>query len=128
MLEQRDEERGLPEFGDDGEQPHLHRLAARRQKRVEIRQLAVERERPAVPEGEHADELAAVERNHVEVFMVKPIDEASFGVRSVLGYLLDEGAIIELVDLFELPRFRGDFDPEVGTRSFHGRENAGFAG
>ncbi len=111
VLEQRDEHRGLAELGDHGEQPAFDRLASRGQVGVEIRHLGVEGERPLVAQGHHGYELPALERDDVGVLGVEPIDQPSLRILCVLRDLLDEGPVVELVDLLELPGFRGNFYP-----------------
>jgi hypothetical protein len=129
VFEERHEDRSLTKLRDDCEQPALHGFAAGRQMGIEIGDFAVERKGPLAPDRHHAHDLAVAQHDEVGVFGVESVDQLAIRVGRVLRDLLDEGAVVEPVDLLELPRFRGDLDPKFRGRGFHGTAKwAGNAG
>nr|WP_192881170.1 hypothetical protein [Ereboglobus luteus] len=109
VLEELWEDDGFARIGLDGEQAHFAGGTAGGQVCVEIGELAVDGKGARAANGEHSHEAAILQANDVGVFSVKTIHEALVGVRGVLGDFLDEGAVIEAVDLLNFPIFGRDF-------------------
>ena len=70
------------------------------------RQFLIERERPVAAHGQHADEFLVAEADQIGVLGVELVHQPLVGGRLVLRNFLDEGPVIEPVNLLELPVFR----------------------
>ena len=93
------------EFFLEGEQPNFTNGPAPRQVDVEVGQFLVEGKRPVAAHGEHADQFLILQTNQVRVFRVKFIHEPLRGRGLMLRDFLDEGFVIEPVNLLEFPIF-----------------------
>ena len=93
------------EFFLDGKQPDFADGPARRQMGIEVRQFLVERERPVAAHGEHPDELLVLQTDEIRVLRVKLVHEPLGGRRLVLRDFLDEGLVVEPVNLLKFPIF-----------------------
>ncbi len=100
------------EFLFDGEQADFADLAVRRQVGVEVGKFLVEREWPVASHREHAGEFLIAETDQVRIFRVELVHQALRRRRLVLRNLLDECAVVEPVNLLELPVVRGDLEHE----------------
>ncbi len=94
------------------EESALGSAAAGRKMLVEGGDLGVEREGALEAQGEHAGELAAVERDDVVILLVETVHETSVGIRRVLGNLFDEGLVVQAMDRLEFPILRREFKLE----------------
>ena len=81
-----------------------------RQVRIEFRQFLVERERPVAAHGQHPDEFLVAEADQIGVLGVKFVHEPLDGGRLMLRDFLDEGPVVQAVNLLELPVFRRQFE------------------
>jgi len=104
------------------QQPDLTGLATRREVAVEVRQLVIQGEWPLRAPCHHPDHAPLLHTDPIGVLLVKLVDEPSLGIWRMLGDLFDEGAVVEAMDLGELP-FRGR-QPEM--QSFLGVHGVGF--
>ena len=115
------------EFAVNGQQPDFADRSAGGQVRIEIGNFLIKRERTVAPRRQHADNLLVVETNEVGVLRVKLVHEPMGRRGVVLRNFLDEGAVVQAMDLLELPVFRGKFEHEGGTRGTHDLVCCGFA-
>ena len=65
-------------------------------------EFSVQRERALGTDGEHSGNALSRQTDDVRVFVMKLVDQAPVRVRRMLGDLLDEGAVIQAVNLFKL--------------------------
>ena len=96
----------------DRQQPKLACRSSGRQEGVEVRHALVERKRPAIANGHHADEALPAQADHIRVLVVKAIDEASRLLRPIAGDFFDKRPVVERVYLVKLPRLAGDLHLE----------------
>ena len=84
--------------------------AAWRQVGIQIGQLLVQGKGAARAGGDHANDSVAAQADQVGVFIVEFIHQPGSGRGLMLGDLLHKSPVIELMNLFELPIFRCDFE------------------
>ena len=88
------------------EQTHLADRTIRRQIRIEILELFIQRKRPLASHRQHADDLTVHNADDIGVLLMKLVYQDALGISLVLRDLLDKRLVIETVDLLELPGLR----------------------
>jgi hypothetical protein len=92
------------------EQADFAGAPARRQVGIQIGQLLVQGKGASSAGGDHADDPVIGHADEVGVFVVELIHQTRSARGLMLGDFLHKGPVIELMNLFELPVFRSDFE------------------
>ena len=69
---------------------------------IQVFEFRVQRERTPGTDGQHPDNALLCQTDNISILVVKLIDQTPVCIRGMLGDLLDEGAVIQLVNLFKL--------------------------
>ena len=82
--------------------------------RVEVFEFLVKRERPIAAHGEHARQSPPAEANQVSVLGVEFVHQPVRWRGLMLRNLLNEGFVVEPMDLLELPILSREFEDQRG--------------
>jgi hypothetical protein len=81
--------------------------------RIEVGELLVEGEGAVEMDRDHADDVTGLDADEVFVAVMKAIDQHAVGIGVMLGDFLDERAVVQAVNLLELPGLGGHFEDEA---------------
>ena len=82
--------------------------------RVEVFEFLVKRERPIAAHGEQARQFPPAEANQVGVLGVEFVHQSVRWRGLMLRNLLNEGFVVEPMDLLELPILSREFEDQRG--------------
>ena len=113
--EQAGEDAGAAHIGAHGQEADFAEAGALRLGEVgfQAAEFFVQGEGAAVADADHTEEFGAAAADVVDVFVVEPVHQEAGVVGGVLGDFLDEGGVVEAVDVLELPVLVGLFEGEA---------------
>ena len=115
--EQAGEHAGAAQVGAHGQEADFAEAGAFGLGQVgfQVAQLFVQGEGAAVADADHSHEFGAAPADEVGIFVVEAVDEDAGFVGGMLGDFLDEGGVVEAVDVLELPVLVGLFENQAGA-------------